>query len=546
MLRSQLLLLLACTSLLSAKTHVAERYDVRVRILPDTTLEVNESVRFRFEGGPFSFVSREVRKAGTDRIFGVQADMDGEPARADIDDTGNVVRIVWHFDAPADTTHEFTLRYRVEGAVRKESGFDLLDWNAIPGRHDYRIEAGAIEVEYPESAGVIGRPEATRAVSSRHDRTRSTFTLEPLGPERGAAVHVRFESGFAREAPAWQTASLLRRKRIAGAWTTGIVAALLAAVCGIVWLLSERRSIAPNAALHAASVVPSDLGMPPAVAARLAGGAGGIHAHLGTLFDLARRGALSIREGEGHRFSRRKYTIEPGDLSVAALPFERVLLTLVFGEGPELKPREFSSFVTRISTAGGKVSGLVEQHMTSLRLLDADRIRLQRRWAVGGLLVLFAGLLGAAAGAALAARDASPILAALAGIGAGLFVVGVGAIIVSAGLSPLTANGARQAAPCRALKRHLAAIARGAAPASPGDFERWLPFALALGAGTAWVKRFREEAGTAMPPWFDVNLSGGDGLAFFDFVASSSASADASSSGGGDGGGSGGGSSSAG
>ena len=113
-------LLLACAPLLPAKSHVAERYDVRVTIESDATLRVAESVHFQFRGGSFSYVSRDIRKAGTDRIFGIQCTMDGQPARADVhenrDAKGRSEGRFLHDDMRSAHHHEYAL-----------SGADSLD-----------------------------------------------------------------------------------------------------------------------------------------------------------------------------------------------------------------------------------------------------------------------------------------------------------------------------------------------------------------------------------------------------------------------------------
>jgi len=538
-------LLLACSSLLPAKSHVAERYDVRVQVLPDASLQVDETVRFHFRGGPFSFVTRELRKAGTDRISDLHATMDGQPVPTEFQEHENNIRVVWHFSAPEDSVHEFKLGYAVSGAIRKETHRDFLIWNAIPGLHDYPIRAGRIVIEYPEGA-VETPPESPQAVASLHESTRSSFTLPELPPDRGASVRVAFHPGFAPQPPLWQTAEAERRARASAAWNAGMLAALVAGTIGLVWLIGLHRANLPNHTIPAAgpNAFDSASALPPAVSARLAGTAGGIYSHLATLFDLARRGIVSIRQGEHRRFRGRVYELEPLDLHQPIRPFESALLQVAFGNAPDPKPREFSSFIHRLSTAGSGVSALVKQHMLSLGLFDPERIQLRRERRTEAAIAMLGGL--AAVGIGWALAGSAPLWAALAGVGAAMFLLGIVGLILAGTISILTVNGAREAAACRATRRHVIEIAAQRTAASPADFEHWLPFAMAIGAGAAWVKRFRKSGVVPMPAWFAMNDADFDSVAFFDFVASSSASADASSGGGGDGGGSGGGSSSAG
>jgi hypothetical protein len=174
-------LLLACCSLLSAKTHVADRYDVRVRVLRDASLDIAETVRFTFRGGAFTYVSREIPKRELDRILDVAASMDGAPADASIEETGRRVRVRWRFHAPADSSHVFTLSYRVKGAIREEPGRAFLHWRAIPEDRDYRILAAGIAIDYPArdvAAPPASPPPRPSAASPRAPSSRST-TFRP-------------------------------------------------------------------------------------------------------------------------------------------------------------------------------------------------------------------------------------------------------------------------------------------------------------------------------------------------------------------------------
>lgn len=45
-----------------------------------------------------------------------------------------------HFSPTSDSTHEFTLVYRVLGAIRQEANADALIWRLIPEEHDYIIQ----------------------------------------------------------------------------------------------------------------------------------------------------------------------------------------------------------------------------------------------------------------------------------------------------------------------------------------------------------------------------------------------------------------------
>jgi hypothetical protein len=542
-------LLLACCSLLSAKSYVAERYDVRVLVNPDASIEVTETVRFAFRGGAFTFVSREIPARRLDRISDVTASMDGEPAQFELHNDGRRVRVRWNFHASPDSSHVFTLAYQVHGAIARLADRDFLDWRAIPERHEYPIRAGEITIQYPEGV-LTAPPEATSAVSAVRQDSRAVFTLAALPPDRGASVRAAFRSGFASQ-PDWQASEAESRARAGEAGRTGLVVALLAMIAGLVILMRARSTVPPNAPTNG-DPRPDVSEFPPAFAPRLAGGGSTSHAAIATLLDLARRGVVAIRADARGRFGRKEYVVESRDPDQPLLPFERIVLDLALPHNAAVAG--FSKFASRLAGGAGKFGASVKQRMLSLGLLDPDRLRLRRRWFACGLsLVAFGPLVAVAVGGFLLLRALSGLawapqfLGAPIGLGFAMVLLGLATLILGARISSLSRAGADAAASFAVLRSTLSAQARGA-PVAAGDFERWLPIAVAFGLGRRWTRRFRNEGGVFAPEWFSIANEGDvTDFAFFDFVDQGSSFADSAASGGGDGGGgSGGGSSSAG
>lgn len=114
-----LLVALAVTPALAAKEYQAESFDVLVEVQSDGTILVTETITFHFEGGPFTYVFREIPRRGTDVLEVVAVTRDGltlepgtEPGQAEIDN-GDPLKVTWHFGPVSDATHEFGLTYRV-------------------------------------------------------------------------------------------------------------------------------------------------------------------------------------------------------------------------------------------------------------------------------------------------------------------------------------------------------------------------------------------------------------------------------------------------
>ena len=172
MLRKLLLPLLFVALLLSIaaqddKSYSADRFDVNVVVQEDRSLFVEENVTFRFDGGPFSFVFRELPTDHTDGITDIVAGVDGVPwpqgtGPGQVEITGrDPIVITWHLSPTSDVVQNFTLSYRALGVVRQGDAGDVLDWQALPDEYEYDIASSTVTVSYPAGATRQGEPEVT-------------------------------------------------------------------------------------------------------------------------------------------------------------------------------------------------------------------------------------------------------------------------------------------------------------------------------------------------------------------------------------------------
>src|SRR5687768_9277925 len=140
----------------AAKSYSADRFDSVVRVLPDGTLDVTETVVFRFTDGTFKEVFREIPVRRTDGIEVIRAEMAGqlmpfgtEMGTVEVGQRNGRVRVLWRFRPVDHVTREFVLNYRVRGVVRQEEGADVLVWRATPGEHRYDIASSTLRFELP-------------------------------------------------------------------------------------------------------------------------------------------------------------------------------------------------------------------------------------------------------------------------------------------------------------------------------------------------------------------------------------------------------------
>jgi hypothetical protein len=407
---------------LAKKSYQAERFDVTIAVQPDGTLNVTETIVFRFTGDPFTYVFRELVFNDLDEIDNLQASLDGQ---------------------------------------------------ALAQRTTMGIPFGLGAAALTTLLGVVGVIVAGRS--------------------------------FRRETAIFQNN------------------------------VYQSLSAPPRA-------------IPPALAAKLTGS--GVP-FLGTLFDLARRGVLRIEEGP-KKWGSRTFEVIRQPTSERLQPHEQVFLDALFH-----KARNERVALSEIASLAynGQFSQALDQELTTAGWRDIERSNRRGRFLAGATLALvfgvclfFAGLL---IGGLLHITDPTAVIlsAILMGLGGALSGVGLVALIVAVSLSPLSDEGARQAAVWNSFAGYLRNITRGREPvASPDQFERYLPYAAGLGLATEWAKFFQKQANVPIPEWFMGLQSGMDDGSFIAIMAAiSTADSSASIASGADGGGaSGGGSSGAG
>ena len=206
----------------AAKDYWAERFDVDLEIQPDGALVVTETIVFRFEGGPFTYVFRDLAFTEIDEIDRLQASMDGEvlpqgtaPGQVEIE-AGDPLKVTWHFAPISDSTHTFTLVYRVQGAIRQLDDADALIWRAIPEEHDYEIASSTITLRYPPTATLLEEPKLLgRKATVETSDNQVVLTTRDIDEDEDVVVQALFAPGSViASAPVSYTHLTLPTKRI--------------------------------------------------------------------------------------------------------------------------------------------------------------------------------------------------------------------------------------------------------------------------------------------------------------------------------------------
>jgi hypothetical protein len=513
-IRFSLFVLVAATLLTgcnAAKSYSADRFDVdAVLVGQDGSLQVTEVVVFRFTGGPFTYVWRELPTDYSDGVSDIRVAMDGQPftrgagpGQVEIEGR-DPLKITWHFAPTADATHTFVLTYRLNGVVRQEAAADRLLWNALPTDHNYRIGQASVKVSYPAAAKLLPATAGIRrgAGAVMTGANSVAFTAEALRADAPLQIELRFAPGSLIETPpAWQTRAA--QARLTAPYFGGAaVAVLLLGVLGLIALWNRQRREPAEKPTFRPTAPPSDLS--PAIAGALNGsGSQPTWANaVATLFDLARRGVLGIQESAERAWYRQHdFVLDLLDQPADLRPHEVGLLRLFFeGKQGALTTR------VRLSDLHNRLAGRLKwfneplkAEMAAAGFLDPARTQTRNRFFLAGGLLIAVALAGLILAIVLTPRFAGwPFL-----ILGSLFVLSMVAFVMGVAYSPLSERGSQEAARWQGFYEYLRDVSRGRETAwDMRQFERYLPYAASYGLAEKWAKAFQARGGAEIPTWF--------------------------------------------
>ncbi len=497
-----------------------ERWHSDVRIFRTAAVEVTEHLDFRFtadRNGIYRDVRvRGEREDGTGwRIFVDVAEVtdgQGEELRWETSREGDNRRIkVWVPGADAGASRTVVIAYRVENALLfhrdgdegfEGDAFDELFWNVTGQQWDLPIESASATFHLPEGAsgtrarawqGRFGsRDEAQLQVRGPSVEARTRGSLDP---GEGLSVAVAWDAGVVdRPGPLARAGLWLRTRWF---WLLPLLVGLVMA--RLWWTRGrdpERRSVSPR-------YEPPD-GLTAGEVGVLVDHSPDMRDVTATLVELAVKGHVVIEETEeeellgltsstSYAFERRTEPDAWDELS----PHEHRLMIALFGTTP----------LDRVT-----LSELEDEFYEELpdlrdalfrRLLDdgyyerrPDRVR--GRW-IGGAVVLTVLLM---AGGLYEISDGME-LAESAVLGGSLVS---GLVMAAFGwfMPARTRKGARGHEACLGFEEFLERVEEDRFRRmieGPEDFERYLPYAMALQVEKKWAAAF-EELYTEPPDWY--------------------------------------------
>lgn len=467
----------------------ADRFDVALTLLADGSVDVRETIVFRFTEKAFSKVAREISVSRFDGVIDVRASIDGRvlteegPERVRIRLGRRSLRVNWEFPDAVNQSRTFTLEYRAMGALSIANGRAKFEWPVLPSPHRYLIDEARVEWRVPSTAiraepTLLDDPSWTSeamsdgwAATRRGVKVNETATLTDSFDLTTVAVTM----------PAWQI-NADRARHMAPAFVIG-AATLLVMAAGIVGMTKFRYHV-PRGEPRAVEPAAVD-SWPPAVGTALVHGAVriGLSQLQATLLHLAKRGAVQFRQqaDDPKRFDLIIPSPAANTQRASARPHEQALLDVLW--------LHLKSGSVDLRGAWKHLSGALPVFRRNLltEMQEANLVDAERRWAARGMTI------SGAVTIALGGAGFAAFISLFGHLGDVPLVVpgavvlsGVGFLIAGRTMSVLTASGVATAAEWRARRHLLKAASKSDMNAA--ELAQWFPVAAGFGLASRLLK----------------------------------------------------------
>jgi len=502
-------LLLVAAPAAAQRTLEIERFDARITVRIDGTIDVEETIRAKFTGswnGIYRKVPVEYRTPQgfkwSIRLDLLSAtDQDGQPLKTESGREDHFIKYKMWVPGATDAVRTLVLRYRAHNALRFFEDHDELYWNVTGDEWDVALGDVTAVIHLPAAAtgiratafnGVYGSTSREASVAPEGDSVRITMPRK-LEFREGLTAVVGWDKGLVPEPT--------RADRVLGFLAANWPLALPVPVLIGMLLLWSRRGRDPRMLPVAVRYEPP-AGLTPAEAGTLTDESADMRDITATIVDLAVQGHLRIEEREDSKLfglvKEKEFVFHrttPKDGARALFPHEAEVMQGIFQDGAttvELSDLENEFYKCLDDIKSGVLDRLVHQGFYARR---PDHVR--GRWIGFGIV---SGLVTAIGGAAISpAMGAAPVAFIVAGFAIGLILVSIGYHMPSR-----TILGARTLEQVLGFGEFLERVDKERferVVKTPEMFERFLPYAMAFGVEKKWASAFKDIYMEA-PSWY--------------------------------------------
>ncbi len=504
------LLVMALAASASARQLKIQKFSAEIFVQPDSTLDVTETIEVNFIGvwhGMYRTIPVEyVTPQGFNYSLFVKldgaTDAAGQPLKVESSRQGHYLKWKIYVDDATDVDRTIRLHYQVRNGLKFFEDHDELYWNVTGDEWDVPVGNASAQVLLPPGVTGVRTNEFTGSYGSRaqnadvtaSENTVEVSMLQPLSFHEGLTVVVGWDKGFVKE----PGTSDLINQFLASNWPIFLPIPVFL----IMFWLWYTRGRDPRAGPVAVQYAPPK-GMSPAEAGTLVDEDAAMRDITATIVDLAVRGYIVIEEKEKsgmmgllhnkeYVFHLKKALQEWSGLKA----HELVLLGGIFSNGAqtdvELSSLQNEFYRNLPNIKNGIFDELMERGYFQHRP-DYVRSGYVTGGIAAGILLIFVGnWLSQKMGMAVA-----PFF--VAGVLSGGIIAGFGWFMAAR-----TADGAKALAGVLGFEdflTHVEADRMDRLSQTPETFEKFLPFAMALGVEKKWVGAF-QNIYTQPPSWY--------------------------------------------
>jgi uncharacterized membrane protein YgcG len=515
-------LVVSSTQATARELHI-DKFESQVTVLPNGTVDVTETITFRFVG-LWRGVYREIPvEYETPQHMNYSLFLDvksitenGEALKYESSHDRHYRKLKIYVSGAQDTTKTIVIEYAVSDALRFFDDHDEFYWNITGDEWDVAVGNVSANITLPVGATGIRTNVFTGGYRSVGKQAEAEIvgngvevhTTAPLGYHEGLTIAVAFDKGLVHEPTAVDRAALFLRSN----WPLFLP---IAAFCGMFWLWWTRgrdprlRPIAPQ------YNPPDDL--TPSEVGTLIDNSVDMRDITAAIVDLAVRGFISIEEKDktsmmglvhdkDYVFHLKKASEEWTSLK----PHEHELLSGLFsGGGPAGQTVSLADlhnqFYRYIPAIKNHVFDSLVEHGYYRRRPDSVRTA----YIAGGIVVGFLTIWAAVPLSSMLGMAPAPFFLA------GLLTAAV--ICIFGWFMPArTIAGARTLEGVLGFEDFLAHVESdrfNRMVKTPEMFEKFLPYAMALGVEKNWSKAF-QNIYTQPPSWYQ----GGYGSSFYPYM----------------------------
>jgi uncharacterized membrane protein len=511
-------LLCGPTSPASTKQLRIERFDEEVVVLPDGSVDVTETIQAHFIGGPWHGLYRTIpveyvtpQQLNYSLFLDIKSitDGSGQALKFESSRERNYRKLKIYVPQADNSLQTISINYTVSDALRFFDDHDEFYWNVTGDSWDVPIESATARVVLPQGTTGIRVNAFTGAYrTNTRDATAEVAgagvevrTIDPLRYHEGLTVAVAFDKGFVREPSAADKILATLRSNAAL-----LVPVLVFALMFYLWWTRGRD---PRLRPISAQYEPPDK-LSPGEVGTLVDESANMRDITASIVDLAVRGYLVIEEKQKDHMlglwhdKNYVFHLKKQRTDWAALKsHEQNLLEGLFANGQDVSLSDLHNrFYTFLPSIKNSIFDALVAHGYYARRPDRVRSAYIGIGLVVGFLLVWGGYaIAHALGMAPLAFIAAGILSAVIICGFGWFMPahteqGTRALEKTLGFEDFLA--------------HVEADRFNRTIKTPEMFEKFLPFAMALGVEKNWSSAFKGIY-TEPPSWYQ----GGYGTNFY-------------------------------